>query len=330
MQDLFERERLLQFLKTSGLQEWSETLQQLCHARQSNASHGTLEQWTTAWQQLPSCNASQINIRDGRVQIAGIEDLAAESIGRDISKTLMQFHPWRKGPFKFFDCEIDTEWRSDWKWDRLQEAINFEATQVLDVGCGNGYYGWRMLDQGAEFVLGCDPFLLYVLQFEATRKYSQPEWAERHFVVPITDEELPDAMKIFDITCSMGVLYHRTSPIDHLRKLRSTLKPQGTLLLETLIIEDNAQTILVPKNRYAKMRNVWFLPSISMLELWLRRTGFKDPKVIDVSKTTIEEQRRTDWMTFESLSDFLDPNDHERTIEGYPAPRRVIIQAEAT
>ncbi|MEW8068099.1 MAG: DUF1698 domain-containing protein, partial [Candidatus Thiodiazotropha endolucinida] len=43
--------------------------------------------------------------------------------------------------------------------------------------------------------------------------------------------------------------------------------------------------------------------------------------------TTIEEQRATEWMRFESLADYLDPADRSLTIEGYPAPRRAVFVA---
>jgi tRNA (mo5U34)-methyltransferase len=41
----------------------------------------------------------------------------------------------------------------------------------------------------------------------------------------------------------------------------------------------------------------------------------------------LAEQRRTTWMPFESLAHALDRNDPSRTVEGYPAPRRVAIIA---
>nr|WP_169730591.1 DUF1698 domain-containing protein [Carnimonas nigrificans] len=40
-----------------------------------------------------------------------------------------------------------------------------------------------------------------------------------------------------------------------------------------------------------------------------------------------DEQRSTEWMTFQSLKDFLDPEDQHKTIEGYPAPRRALLVA---
>ena len=141
------------------------------------------------------------------------------------------------------------------------------------------------------------------------------------------DACLVPRLNAFDIAVSMGVLYHRTSPIDHLQMLRESLRRGGQLVLETLIIESNDPVVLVPEGRYAKMRNVWFIPSLSMLTLWLQRTGFRDIKVIDVTPTTSEEQRRTQWMTFESLEDFLNPNDSAQTAEGYPAPIRASVTA---
>ena len=174
-------------------------------------------------------------------------------------------------------------------------------------------------------VVGLDPFLRFLMQSEAVRKYTGTTCP--HYVLPLTDADLPEKLGLFDVTFSMGVLYHRTSPIDHLQALRESLAPGGVLVLETLVIAGEQLSILVPEDRYAKMRNVWFIPSVPMLLLWLRRCGFRDMKVIDVSRTTIQEQRRTDWMTFESLSDFLDPADAERTIEGHPSPIRAVVTA---
>jgi tRNA (mo5U34)-methyltransferase len=125
----------------------------------------------------------------------------------------------------------------------------------------------------------------------------------------------------------MGVLYHRRSPIDHLTDLRDTLVSGGELVLETLVVEGDEHRVFVPPGRYARMGNVWFLPSPKALMAWLSKVGFEDIKLVDVSATSQEEQRSTDWMTFHSLANFLDPTDHTKTIEGHPAPHRAIITA---
>jgi tRNA (mo5U34)-methyltransferase len=123
----------------------------------------------------------------------------------------------------------------------------------------------------------------------------------------------------------MGVLYHTKNPINFLEHLKSLLTTNGTLILETLVIKNKNQQLLMPQNRYAKMRNVWFIPNISMLKIWLHRIGFKTIEVIDITQTKTDEQRATKWCEFESLADFLDPIDNNLTIEGYPAPTRAIL-----
>lgn len=321
---LFERTRLFEQLVESGFTDWAVRLQQQCDERFARSTHGTFGEWTAAWRSLPDVRECAFHASGPTVRVTTDQVIDNTSL----RKSLMGFHPWRKGPFQLFDTFIDCEWRSDLKWDRVVGCVDFHDKRVLDVGCGNGYYGWRMLDAGARLVIGCDPFLLYVAQFEVLRKYAP--LPERHFVIPVGDSELPDNLRFFDISLSMGVLYHRTSPIDHLLKMASTLRAGGVLILETLVLDTTTAEVLVPEGRYAKMRNVWFIPSIALLETWLRRCGFQQIEVRDLSTTTPQEQRKTEWMTFESLSDFLSPDDSSLTIEGYPAPRRALLTATVT
>lgn len=319
---LFEHESLCSRLIDEGYSDWANELRSKTQRSLFRHRHGNLRAWTEIWNQLPQASNTRLVADRDAVTIHGELTNCDQATLR---KKLMAFHPWRKGPFELFGLSIDTEWRSCLKWDRLAAHVEFRERRVLDVGCGNGYYGWRMLQAGANLVLGFDPFLLFLMQFEAVRRYLPPELP--HYVLPLTDEDIPAHLNLFDVTLSMGVLYHRTSPIDHLQFLWHSLRPGGTLLLETLIIESDDVINLVPQDRYAKMRNVWFIPSIPMLRLWLNRTGFRDVQVIDVSRTTCSEQRRTSWMMFESLADFLDPGDPNRTIEGHPGPVRAMITA---
>ena len=83
---------------------------------------------------------------------------------------LREFHPWRKGPLRLYGTEIDTEWRSDWKWDRVQPFLpSLADKRILDVGTGNGYHLFRLLGAGAHTVLGVEPYWLFVLQFLVMR-----------------------------------------------------------------------------------------------------------------------------------------------------------------
>ena len=324
---LFDWDPLFSELEQRGAGSWVDQLRPRCRQSVDDRNHGTLREWIDVVEQLPSLPPAALSIRDGHVTLSlpDSEALISEPLRQQLVAQLRRYHPWRKGPFDLFGIRINTEWRSDRKWDRLASHLSLQDHLVLDVGCGNGYYGWRMLQAGARMVCGLDPFLLYVMQHEVIRHFLPV--ASPNFVLPVGDDVLPDRLRLFDTVFSMGVLYHRTSPIDHLQSLAAVLRPGGTLVLESLILEGDRPSVLVPESRYAKMRNVWFIPSVPMLLRWLQRTGFRDGRVLDVSTTTIDEQRRTDWMTFESLSDFLDPADHHRTIEGDPAPVRAIVMA---
>ncbi len=304
------------------LGEWGKHLRACESNWFAQESHGTLPKWLRAYERLPNFPDAEIDVVDGIVSVGALNGSCDQEFLR---RELMEFHPWRKGPFRFFGLDIDTEWRSHLKWERLTGRVEFKGKAILDVGCGNGYYGWRMLAEGADFVLGCEPFLLYAMQFEVARKYLSQR--QSHFVVPLGDTDLPPNMSAFDLSLSMGVLYHRPNPIGHLQRMQSTLKRDGRLLLETIVLDQAGSNVLTPESRYAKMRNVWFIPTIELLSVWLRRSGFRDVELLDVSPTTTQEQRSTDWMTFESLADFLDPADNAKTIEGYPAPMRAMLTA---
>lgn len=46
---------------------------------------------------------------------------------RRLNSILEQLKPWRKGPFSLYGINIDTEWRSDWKWDRVYLTSPFKG-----------------------------------------------------------------------------------------------------------------------------------------------------------------------------------------------------------
>ena len=299
-----DRVALAGMLEKLELGDWLEPLQAMLEERLSPAAHGDMSRW--------------------------MEILAALQSATDADERralLLQLAPWRKGPFDVGGAHIDAEWQSDLKWRRVQRAIEpLEGRRVLDVGSGNGYYALRMADAGALAVLGIDPTPLYVLQFHAVTAFMPPRPVA---ILPLRLHELPGPCHAFDTTFSMGVLYHQRSPLEHLRQLRTTLRPGGQLLLETIFIPGEESYACTPAGRYARMRNVWLLPTIAELTTWLRRTGFRDVEISDTSVTTIEEQRSTEWMSFESLAEALDPEDSTRTVEGWPAPNRVVVTATA-
>jgi len=311
-------------LEQSSLTPWLNVLPKKIEQRVKVSVNGNLQRWLDTLAQLPKMETQNFDFTSKKINIGHAADCSSAEQAQ-LKILLQQFCPWRKGPYSLFDIHINSEWRSDLKWDRfIQHIAPLAGRQVLDVGCGNGYHCWRMAGAGAKLVIGTDPSLLFLTQFHAVKHYA-PE-APVH-IIPFKMEELPDPAAQFDTVFSMGVLYHRRSPIDHLMELRQALRPEGELILETLVIPSSYGNLLMPKDRYAKMRNVWFIPDTQQLEVWLQRCNFKNIRVIDVSLTAIEEQRTTTWMPFESLPDFLSPNHPETTIEGYPAPRRAIIIA---
>ncbi|WP_028240074.1 tRNA 5-methoxyuridine(34)/uridine 5-oxyacetic acid(34) synthase CmoB [Stutzerimonas azotifigens] len=303
-------------LAGTPLAAWANGLQAQFDARLATG-HGDLPRWRRAVEALPDVPLAGYDIRDG-------VRLFTEADAQGTREALQGLIPWRKGPFEVFGVQVDTEWRSDWKWERVAPHLDLTGKRVLDVGCGNGYYMWRMLGAGAEAVVGVDPNWLFFCQFHAIKRYL-PELPAWH--LPFALEDLPARLEGFDTLFSMGVLYHRRSPIDHLLDLKDCLVRGGELVLETLVIEGDEQAALVPEDRYAQMRNVWFLPSVPALALWLRRAGFVEVRCVDVSLTSVEEQRSTEWMRYQSLPDFLDPQDRSRTVEGLPAPRRAVMLA---
>ena len=305
-----------------ALRPWAELLPAQLNSVFHPDHHGDWPKWRGVLEELPSLETGQVELRRDRVGVAG----RSEERER-VANLLRELRPWRKGPYEIHGIHIDTEWRSDFKWDRLAGHIRpLSGRGVLDVGCGNGYHGWRMIGAGSAWVIGIDPTLLSVAQFLAV-KHFLGEYPL--YVLPLGIDAVPKEMRVFDTVFSMGVLYHRRSPLDHLLELKGCLRSGGELVLETLVVEGDAGQVLLPESRYAQMRNVWFLPSCATLLGWLKRCGYRNVRLIDVTRTTAEEQRSTDWMRFQSLADFLDPDDPDRTVEGLPAPRRGLFLAES-
>ena len=314
-----------QQLSHSELEPWLKPLREAIDDKLLRVNHGDMPRWIEAFDNLPELATDQLELDRGALLI-GTEQGCRDDQRQQLETALRQLMPWRKGPYSLFGVEIDTEWRSDLKWDRLKDQIApLHNRNVLDIGCGNGYHCWRMLAAGAKRVIGVDPSWKFLLQFRALKKYIGDLPVE---LLPLGIEELPPKMHAFDTVFSMGVFYHRRSPIDHLLELQGFLRPGGELVLETLVIDGDKNAVLLPDDRYAQMRNVWFLPSAEALCGWLERCGYQQVRCVDIDQTSTDEQRSTDWMQFHSLPEFLDPNDPNRTVEGHPAPKRGLFIAQ--
>lgn len=303
---------------------WAE---QLLYHIQRGLDHkrfGDLTKWYQALSDIPPLDINCVHFSPSITIKSQKTD-----INPQLLNALQKLIPWRKGPFSIDGIDIDAEWRSDYKWLRIAPYLdNLKYQRILDVGCGNGYFMYRMLEQQPELLLGIDPSPRFVVQFYMIKKLLRmhAQWRDPAIhLLPIGIENIPDRLEAFDRVLSMGVLYHRKSPIDHISQCFDALKAGGQLILETLVVEDRA--LLFPQNRYAAMPNVWFIPSVDILVHWIERCKFIDVNVRDITTTSTDEQRQTRWMKYHSLANFLDNKNPKLTIEGYPAPIRATITA---
>ncbi|GAB6904733.1 conserved hypothetical protein [Desulfosarcina cetonica] len=276
---------------------------------------------------LPAVTPSSTDVSRDRIRIGAPTDLDHHQT-HALQDALIHLKPWRKGPFDIFGVRLDSEWNSSIKWNRLAAHLPCQTgKRILDIGASNGYYLFRLADQHPAWVLGIEPYLNFYFQFLALSRYLAIPHVH---CLPLKLEALPEMRSCFDTVLCMGILYHRRSPLDTLLQIHRLLAPGGLLVLETLIVEGDAEMALFPQKRYARMNNVFFIPTVSCLTHWLNRCGFTDIRCIDVSRTTLAEQRKTAWIDTQSLEDFLDPRDPRKTVEGYPAPVRAMLLATAS
>ena len=297
------------------LTDWPEA-----EARQrfSAEKHGDYPRWQAAVDAMPTLDTDALKLSQGAVG-CNFTNASPEQI-EQVEHCLQALHPWRKGPFQLGPIHIDTEWHSDWKWDRLAPAMGtLDGQRILDIGCGNGYFGWRMLGAGADAVVGIDPTLVFCMQHRAVQRLLDHP---NHWVLPLGVEEIPASHR-FDWVLSMGVLYHRKDPREHIEQMYALTEDGGRCVMETLVVD--AADSLYPQGRYARMRNIGVIPNLADLRQWMADAGYQRIELVDLSPTTTEEQRSTPWMRFESLDKSLDSQNTSLTVEGLPAPLRAML-----
>lgn len=274
--------------------------------------------------ELANLHAQHLDFSGNVVKIGQADELNEVDRAR-VHRTLKSFMPWRKGPFNVFGIDIDTEWRSHRKWQRLLPVLPDLSGQVVaDIGCNNGYYMFRMVPQQPRLVLGFEPLLHHHFTFKTLNSLAG---CSNLLSELLGVEHLGLFENFFDSVFMMGILYHRISPVEVLKDTLKAMKPGGTLIVESQAIPGDSSVALFPETTYAKAPGTWFVPTGPCLVNWLKRAGFSDVELFCQHPMNESEQRRTEWMTFESYRDFLDPNDQTRTIEGYPAPWRVFVRA---
>lgn len=269
--------------------------------------------------------ASWCDFSDDVVQIGRPEDVN-DSEREKILQVMRGFMPWRKGPFRIFGIDIDAEWRSERKWNRLlPELPSLAGKLVADIGCNNGYYMFRAVHHRPALILGFEPYVQHYYTFRTLNGFAG---RDNLAIELFGAEHLHLFPSCFDVIFLLGIIYHRPSPIEALRDIFTALKPGGTLILESQAIPGDEPISLFPENTYAKAPGTWFIPTGACLHNWLTRTGFANIRLFCRHPMSSAEQRRTDWMNFESYEDFIDKENATLTIEKYPAPWRVFFKAE--
>ncbi|MBX2839785.1 MAG: tRNA 5-methoxyuridine(34)/uridine 5-oxyacetic acid(34) synthase CmoB [Gammaproteobacteria bacterium] len=324
---MFDAVSLQEGLRDTVLETICNPLLDAVEKAQAWRFHGDYPRWRAALDAAPEVGFSELKSILNADTVAAHFSLDDQSLSA-LRMSIDGLKPWRKGPFQISDVYIDTEWRSDWKWQRVRQAMSpLEGKSVLDVGCGSGYHLWRMRGDCAQNVIGIEPNLIFNLQFDLIKKYIGDH---RVHCLPLTLEQMPANLRCFDTVFSMGVLYHRREPHEHLQQLKDALKDDGELIIETLVIptDPNLDSELSLDGRYARMRNIWVLPSVARVTRWLHEAGFKQVKFVDLNVTSVDEQRTTAFMPHQSLIDSLDPDNPSITVEGHPRPHRATWTAQ--
>ncbi len=269
---------------------------------------------------LPQLTVSSVRLDD----VVAIDfDSCSKEEEEQIIEVAKRLKPWRKGPFRISDTLIDSEWQSFMKYNLLEPHFNLKDKIVGDIGCNNAYYLFRMLTHKPKKLIGFDPSAITYSQFQFINHFIQSEIV--YELLGIEHVEFYEHR--FDVLFCLGVLYHRSDPVLMLKSLYKGLNSGGELILDTFMIDGEDEVCLTPRGRYSKIPNIYFIPTVNALKNWCYRAGFESIEVLDIKTTSQEEQRKTEWIDTQSLKDFLDPRDNNKTIEGYPAPKRVYIKA---
>jgi len=287
-------------------------------------NHGNLKKWKDILNLLPDSNSNYTDYSGSHIKLGEKSSLGSDD-KKKLQHLLLNLSPWRKGPFNICGVNVDSEWRSDYKWERLKSFLpNITNMRVGDLGCSNGYYSYKLLGLNPELVVGMDKTALYVFQFLATKHFAKQ--IQKLLILPCSAEEFDSKNMDFNLILSMGILYHTKDYANHMEAVKKLMKKNGYLILET-IISSSKKNINIDKGQtYAGMKNIGTIFGKDNLIKILKNKGFNNIECVNENFTSSIEQRTTKWMQGRSFKDFLLPNGN--TIEGYPPVCRAIFVAQ--
>lgn len=243
----------------------------------------------------------------------------------DLHYALRYFMPWKKGPFVLFDTVIESEWNSYLKWKRIKPHLgSLLGKNIADIGCHNGYFMFKMIPYHPKITIGFDPVLKLFYNFHFLQNFVH---CRNIFFEPLGVECIKYFKSFFDKVLCLGLLYHRTDPIQTLRDIHRSLRKGGQIIVDSLGIDAEGSSCLFPQKKYAGAGGVWFVPTKECLVNWLKRAQFKKISCFFDEPLSINEQRSTLWAPIASLSHYLDSDNTSLTVEGYPAPKRFYLKA---
>jgi tRNA (mo5U34)-methyltransferase len=179
-------------------------------------------------------------------------------------------------------------------WDNLRmvrASIDYNRKRVLDIAAFDGMFTFEAEKLGASSVIATDCMYKSFENFLFCREVLKSNALPYFNVSPYNLTERLDVYfqehydeakedRRFDIVQHLGLLYHLRDPMLSLLQARSVLKPDGILLIETDVILENDEPVMVfnglPHNaRIRDNYSVWWAPTKSCLFEMLKASLFE-------------------------------------------------------
>lgn len=110
--------------------------------------------------------------------------------------------------------------------------------RILDVGCYDGFILNKLWHAGYKNLVGLEPRLGNIERGLAVRTALGLQDGACHYHGTLGDKSNFQSEEPFDVVLCFGVIHHINDILGFISQLRGVLKPGGTLILETLTLND--------------------------------------------------------------------------------------------